>query len=689
MLTLASLFDGSGGFPLAGITAGIKPIWASEIEPFAVRVTTKRFPNMKHYGDVSRIRGDEVTPVDIVSFGSPCQDLSVAGRREGLHDGQRSSLFFQAIRIIKEMREATYGRYPRYIVWENVQGALTSNSGNDFRCVLEEIAKISDPKAYVPGSHKWENAGQIVGDNYSVAYRLFDSQFWGVPQRRKRIFLVGDLNGRSAGKILFESEGMSRYSAQMFRTWQAAANNIGEGFTQAGGTGLVFENHPLDSRITGPIDVAPTIGVFGSNGDNLPIIAEPIAFGISSKDSNGFKSDNPHSGIYVANTSRTLDLNGANPSCNQGGMMVVSVDMGGGKSSAGITEEFSPTLTCTHGGAPVVAIEGNGSRPSHKGDGYKESDVMYTLNTTEVHAVAFTDAHATLSASDGPKGPTSQMLKNPEENFVVEVVNRSGESPAAYKDSSDHYTASKASYFTDWRKDTAPTLMAVDSANPVCVMDRPSYGISREAFNAGQSAQFGFNIDEGVSPTVVARGPGAVAYGIGRTAINGGYDNGMSIPIEEEISPTIIAAGGSAVATSNVPTYCATTGSFMQCNIEVAPTEAARDYKDPQIINEGEYIVRRLMPVECARLQGFPDWWCRNIETPNPTQDEIDYWRDVFITADIAMGKTPKEKTDKQIIKWLQQPYSDADEYKLWGNGISLPVASYVMCGIEWASKGR
>lgn len=131
-LTLGSLFDGSGGFTLGGLLAGITPVWASEIEPFPIRVTTKRLPFVKHYGDVSKINGAEIEPVDIITFGSPCQGMSQAGKRMGLAD-PRSSLFLQAIRIIKEMRCATNGRYPRWIVWENVPGAFSSNKGEDFR----------------------------------------------------------------------------------------------------------------------------------------------------------------------------------------------------------------------------------------------------------------------------------------------------------------------------------------------------------------------------------------------------------------------------------------------------------------------------------------------------------------------------------------------------------------------------
>lgn len=144
-LTLGSLFDGSGGFPLGGLISGITPVWASEIEPFPIRVTTKRLPFMKHYGDVSRMDGGKIEPVDIITFGSPCQDMSIAGRREGL-DGSRSSLFYEAVRIVKEMRCKTNGRYPRYIIWENVPGAFSSNKGADFQSVLEEVCSVKDTK---------------------------------------------------------------------------------------------------------------------------------------------------------------------------------------------------------------------------------------------------------------------------------------------------------------------------------------------------------------------------------------------------------------------------------------------------------------------------------------------------------------------------------------------------------------
>ena len=148
-MTLGSLFDGAGTFPFAGSVFGIVPVWASEIEAFPIKVTQKRFPKMQHLGDVTKIKGDEITPVDIITFGSPCQDLSVAGRRTGL-DGERSGLFLEAVRIIKEMREKTNGKYPKYAIWENVPGAFSSNKGEDFRIVLDDITCPIDTNSLCP-----------------------------------------------------------------------------------------------------------------------------------------------------------------------------------------------------------------------------------------------------------------------------------------------------------------------------------------------------------------------------------------------------------------------------------------------------------------------------------------------------------------------------------------------------------
>ena len=208
-MKLGSLFDGSGTCPLAAQMCGVTPVWASEIEPFPIEVTKSRFPNMKHLGDIKKINGAEIEPVDIITFGSPCQNLSIAGNRKGL-DGEESSLFLEAVRVIREMKEATNGEYPQLVMWENVPGALSSNSGEDFRRVIEELCRLCEPNITIPRPKKWSKFGSVMGESWSLGWRILDAQYWGVPQRRRRIFLVLDLGGRSAVEILFEREGCKR-----------------------------------------------------------------------------------------------------------------------------------------------------------------------------------------------------------------------------------------------------------------------------------------------------------------------------------------------------------------------------------------------------------------------------------------------------------------------------------------------
>lgn len=229
-LRMGSLFDGVGGFPLAATRFGIKPIWASEIEEFPIMVTKERFHCVKHLGNVMEINGAEIEPVDIITFGSPCQDMSVAGKRKGMGksclncglyfttvkelgdaeycpecgssniDATRSGLSMEAIRIIREMRAATNDVYPRFAVWENVPGAFSSSCGADFLAMLEELLECKVP---MPESGKWASAGLIRANGRELAWRVIDAQFWGVPQRRKRIFMVCDYLGECAGEILF------------------------------------------------------------------------------------------------------------------------------------------------------------------------------------------------------------------------------------------------------------------------------------------------------------------------------------------------------------------------------------------------------------------------------------------------------------------------------------------------------
>jgi len=209
-LTLGSLFDGIAGFPLAAAGLGIKTVWTSEIEPNCVEIAARHFPESRQLGDITKLNGADLDPVDIISFGSPCQNLSIAGNQRGL-DGEKSKLFFEAVRIVYEMRGATNGKYPKYIIWENVAGAFSSNKGQDFRRVLEEISKTRIP---MPDSGRWANAGMVRSNGGSTAWRMLDAQYWGVPQRRKRIFLVRDFRTDRAGQILFECESVLGYVAE-------------------------------------------------------------------------------------------------------------------------------------------------------------------------------------------------------------------------------------------------------------------------------------------------------------------------------------------------------------------------------------------------------------------------------------------------------------------------------------------
>ena len=189
-LTMGSLFDGSGTMPLAAVMCGATPVWASEVEPYPIAVTKTHLPNVRHLGNVSAIDGGKIEPVDIFTFGSPCQDLSIAGRRKGLK-GQKSSLFWEAIRIASEMLAATGGRCPRFVIWENVYGALSSNGGDDFEIVLNELLHLTGSNEFIRQHGIW---GGFAGYG-EVAYRVVDAKYWGVPQRRKRVYAVADTGG--------------------------------------------------------------------------------------------------------------------------------------------------------------------------------------------------------------------------------------------------------------------------------------------------------------------------------------------------------------------------------------------------------------------------------------------------------------------------------------------------------------
>ena len=595
-LTLGSLFDGSGGFPLGGLLSGITPVWASEIEPFPIRVTTKRLPFMKHYGDVSRMDGAEVEPVDIITFGSPCQDMSIAGKRAGL-GGSRSNLFYEAIRIVKEMRCATDGKYPRYIVWENVPGAFSSNKGADFQSVLEEVCSVKGYEIHTPRPEKWANAGEIMADDFSLAWRVFDAQYWGVPQRRKRIYLIADLAGGSAGKILFESEGVSGYTPQGFRSWQGAARASEKG---SGAAGCVCLNDQGGNRMDVTDGVTCTLR---AEAHHPPCVMESAGF---------CTEHSAHS------------------------------------RSIGYEEETSPTLRA--GTVPAAVYENH------------SQDTRYTgpLETAP-----------TVNATYGMGGNNQP--------FVVET-------PKTLKIRSGCEGGGKGALIQDNKSAT------LGCNNDQALFVPKVYGICSKDSNAmkSENPKSGFYEAEtsrcldanGGNPTCNQGGMAVVAVQgsmIGRADRNGPQGSGVN----EDVSFTLDAADRHAVA------YCMTTGTYTQALEEQSPTLMARDYKNPPVVNETEpeYIVRRLTPTECARLQGFPDWWCAGLGTDEPTEDEIEFWTEVFEIHRSVMGTSSKPKSRNQIVKWLKNPHSDSAEYKMWGNGVALPNVYFVLSGIVYYAQ--
>lgn len=253
MFTSGSLFSGVGGWDRAVEMCGGKTLWFSEIEPYPIAVFHSHFPEAKWVGDISKVDVESLESVDVITFSSPCQNLSIAGNGTGLN-GAESGLFHEAIRVVKEMR-AKYGK-PRFVIWENVTGAFSSNKGEDFRVVIEELCRIKDPEISIPKPDKWQQAGCVLGDGYSIAWRTFDAQYWGVAQRRKRIYLVADFGGDCAGEVLFERKGLSRDFKTGKRAEQdstrSSTNCVGETSTGIGIDGYNF-------AITG--DVSSTLGV--------------------------------------------------------------------------------------------------------------------------------------------------------------------------------------------------------------------------------------------------------------------------------------------------------------------------------------------------------------------------------------------------------------------------------------------
>ena len=614
-MKLGSLFDGSGGFPLAGSLCGIEPVWAAEVEPYPIAVTRSRFPNMKHLGSVTDIKGGDIEPVDIITFGSPCQDLSVAGKRAGLkHEANgdeettRSGLFMEAVRIIKEMRKATNGEYPTFAVWENVPGAFSSNKGEDFRTVLEELIKIVEPTAVMPAVPKngWPYADSYCGDGWSLAYRVFDAQYWGVPQRRRRIYLVLDLRGQRAGKVSFECEGVRGNFATFKTAGQGTAGDA--------------------SIRTGTDDCE----------------RKCVAYSFDSLASNSMKSKNPYSGCRRVEIAKTLDTTDPNPSKNQGGIAIVEpvpytmkicdeniLDDQGGQQITVRTDGKAPTLRAeTHGNLPCV-LEAAGFKAGQSmagGIGWQK------------------ECAATLAAQCSGTEPT----------VCVKCYDARGNGDGQTVST---LTGDHENRITDY---TSVVCMATQQGGAE-IMENLCPTITASAGMSGNNqpvvcmahGQANAEILEDVCPCLNCNHEQPIVFD---KKVYGTYQNtGIGWWNESPVGATVRTPCGGDSTLANV---CVEKNNTL-------------------------YIVRRLTPTECARLQGFPDDWGHPDHKEDFTDEEYRFWLNVRNTHAAINGKPQKEYTKAQMLTWYNKLHTDSSEYKMWGNGISLPTALYVMQGIH------
>lgn len=620
---------------MAGGICGVEPVYASEIEPYPIAVTKSRFPKMKHLGNVANIKGDQIEPVDIITFGSPCQDMSVAGKRAGLKhtaagddETTRSGMFMEAIRIIKEMRNKTNGVYPRYAIWENVPGAFSSNKGEDFRTVLEEFIRISEPNAVMPAVPQagWAYADCISGNGWSVAYRTFDAQYWGVPQRRRRIYLVADFRGGRAGEILFKREGLRGHSAQSGTQGQEVTENVGNGIkSDDRAVGVALEKIILDDQGGQQINIrsdgkSPTLRAEAHG--NVPCVIQSAGFCPE-------QSAKTRGIGYEENISPTLRA-GATPGVG------IAFEPGAATRVGGhVYEDIAGTLRAIPGDNQQVVVydaRGNGdveNCPTTTGD-HNNRVTDYTALCCE--AVPYL-LKIRSGCEGGGKGPLIQVNKS-----------------ATLATNNDQYLFQPVYCLQGNGIDRADTAgcngkgWLEDKCYTLNTIDRPAVVYAMQAF--GKYTQ---------------------------------SDKAGALKGRDYKDATDLVVNCSAVDCRNLRE----TGNIYG-TLQAKPNGGqSLNYSGAVRVN---YIVRRLTPTECARLQGFPDKWGHPDKKEDFTEEEYKFWLEVRNTYAKINGKAEKEYTKAQMLTWYSKLHTDSAEYKMWGNGIALLNALYVMQGI--VSKG-
>lgn len=572
---------------------------------------------MKHLGNISKINVDNVESVDCVIGGSPCQDLSIAGKRAGL-DGERSGLFMEQIRICREMRESDKARgktgidvRPRFCVWENVPGALSSHSGEDFRIVLEEFCKVADPNASVPrpANGKWSNSGCIMGDNYSVAWRIMDARYNGVPQRRRRISLVADFAGQSAPKILFDEEGMRWDFEASQEAWKRASDHAEHCSVGSSGEGLGDGTVAIIDGIGGQIERALV-------GESAPTIKETH---------------------YKSAPCVALKCGG------------FVGRQGAGSGSTAYQENVAPTLRGNITADIVYVIEGNGQRPSHQGNGWSEEQVGYTLNSVERHGVAYAiDGNVCDRASAkngcGYSKNVSPTLNTQDKHAVVyEIGEARLRTPGEYKE-------------------LCPTLTSRCGTGgnnvPEVVYDARGNEELSATLQAKPNGGFSYNC---INPVCYeAHRFGEYREGVGTLRASGGDCGNGSETLAASFYPDTT---GALCANSHPGSY---TGQ-----------DAFNDML-PVVKRDQKYIVRRLTPLECSRLQGLQDDWCVVPPQESVSDEDLTFWKPFWDEWMQINGKKPK--TENQITKWLMGEVSESAQYQMYGNGIAVSQWFWV-CG--------
>lgn len=591
---------------------------------------------MIHLGDITKIHGDEIEPVDCITFGSPCQDLSIAGRRAGLA-GERSGLFMEAVRIIKEMRSSTNGLYPTFAIWENVPGAFSSNNGDDFRAVLEELACVEQPNAVIPGpprGGRWSKAGAIAGNGWSLAWRQLDSQYFGVAQRRKRIALILDLGGQRAGEILFERTSLSRHPDPCIQAWKEVA-------------GLTANRPAGNDRMVGA-------GFLCGSSRNA--------------DSRGTEADR-------AGKSEAEERTSGDKCCEAAAytLKIRSGCAGGGKGALVQTEKTGTLSTIQDQTIfqliqePTYCISGNtvDRKTNQNGTGVRESGA-FTVNTVDRHAVAYALQNQNLCIDDALPFDTTQITSkvnksNPQWGDPCHPLAAAAHPPAAVIRISDEempvqpmVLESNQVHATVTQNGICPTLpasMGLGGGYVPMITDHPA---DRSVVFENHAQDARYKEAPTCSPTVVARwgtgGGNTPLVAVPRQVTSYGIGNGQAHAYaSKEKSGTLDTmhdAQAVAIEYSGCLNPWDTQARRVYGEDGTFPALPSRESAggNQQAVLAGQrtrWIVRRLTPTECERLQGYPDGWT-----------DIGEWTD-------TKGKKHKP--------------ADSPRYKALGNSIALP----------------